>query len=131
MLNLADINNMFPKSHDGSVYSDLYKDCYGSRPRHCSWATLEDFQKDFDHLAEVVLPREMEIEYARKVSAQARFENLVKDVVNSVLNSTREDALRHIAVAEDIQNELEWYGYEHMEYHFGLGFGYIQKTKGN
>jgi hypothetical protein len=54
MITLADIDRMFPETHDGSVYSDLYKDRYGIRPRgaEASFASLEAFDALFNELLE-------------------------------------------------------------------------------
>ena len=38
MLTLRDINAA-TNSRDGDIYSDLYKDVYGSRPRHAEFAS--------------------------------------------------------------------------------------------
>ena len=39
------------KSRDGSIYSDLYKDVYGSRPRGATFASVEEFDNDFTRLS--------------------------------------------------------------------------------
>ena len=49
MLTLSDINTL-TNSKDGDIYSDLYKDVYGSRPRYAQFRDLEEFQDDYDFL---------------------------------------------------------------------------------
>ena len=49
MLTLSDINKV-TNSHDGDLYSDLYKDVYGSRPRGHTFASLKQFDADFEFL---------------------------------------------------------------------------------
>lgn len=44
MLTLADIDAMFPETHDGSVYSDLHKEAYGYRPRGVTFESVEHFE---------------------------------------------------------------------------------------
>ena len=50
MITLNQIDEMFPETHDGSLYSDLYKDVYGCRPRGCSFESMEEFEKDYEYL---------------------------------------------------------------------------------
>ena len=50
MLTLRDINTA-TKSRDGDIYSDLYKDVYGSRPRGATFVSVEEFDADFERLA--------------------------------------------------------------------------------
>jgi len=49
-MTLRDIDNMFPLTHDGSVYADLYKDVYGFRPRGVEFASIQDFDDDYAYL---------------------------------------------------------------------------------
>lgn len=51
MLTLADIDKMFPETHDGSVFSDLYKDRVGFRPRGITFESLEDFDRAMKELS--------------------------------------------------------------------------------
>ena len=127
MLTLNDIDGMFPETHDGSVYSDLYKACYGNRPRYVTFENLEDFQQDFDHLANEVLPHVMEREEQAKKDAIIKFEKLVELHKSLVVNATYADIIRHIADANgnDFKMTLA-YDYNDLEYDFGLPFGYIK-----
>ena len=42
MYTLSDINAL-TNSDDGSIYSDMFKDIYGGRPRHAMFASVEEF----------------------------------------------------------------------------------------
>ena len=37
---------------DGKLYSNLYKDLYGYRPRDLVWASPEEFEEDLERLKE-------------------------------------------------------------------------------
>lgn len=50
MLTLADIDALFPNTHDGSIYSDLYKEVYGSRPRGHMFVDVQDFDNEYQRL---------------------------------------------------------------------------------
>ena len=49
MLTLSDIN-LLTDSHDGDIYSDLYKDVYGCRPRYAQFVSVEEFDQDYEFL---------------------------------------------------------------------------------
>ena len=55
MLTLADIDRL-TNSHDGSIYSDLYKDVYGFRPRGqmAQFVSLHDFDRVYKTLSEIL-----------------------------------------------------------------------------
>lgn len=125
MLTLADIDNMFPLTHDGSVYSDLHKDAYGFRPRG-ELATFEDiaaFQKAWD-IACKALEREQERESQRQAEAIKNFE---EEIANNLQYgaSSREVAIRWICDAYRVEDAPGQDGYEHLEYLLNLPYGYI------
>ena len=53
MLTLADIDRMFPATKDGSLFSDMYKAIYGTRPVGFKFDDLAAFDKEFDYIAEI------------------------------------------------------------------------------
>ena len=61
MITLADIDNMFPQTRDGSIYSDLHKDAYGFRPRGelAMFKDIADFDEAWKRAADA-LEREVE-----------------------------------------------------------------------
>ena len=67
MLTLADIDRL-TNSHDGSIYSDLYKDVYGFRPRGqmAQFVSLHDFDRVYKTLSEILdeyLPDNQQIDF--------------------------------------------------------------------
>jgi hypothetical protein len=126
MLTLRDINEL-TKSHDGDIYSDLYKDVYGSRPRYAQFASMEEFDADFERLVER-LNEQQDEEAKQQVINRERFEQRVKDTMALVQGVDRVRAIEIIADAEGELESMEFYGYERLEWCFDLGFGYIKTT---
>lgn len=126
MLTLADIDAMFPNSHSGSVYSDLYKDVYGSRPRGCTFATVAEFDADFEFLVQR-LGEEMKREAAEQTRAAEELEQRILDTQALVVGADRQRAMEIIAEAEGIDaEEREFYGWEILEWKLGLKYGHIK-----
>ena len=126
MLTLSDINTL-TNSHDGDIYSDLYKDVYGCRPRYAQFESVEDFDKDFEYLV-----NRLNEQNAQEAIEQARnfddFVCRVDGIMQMVLGSTRERAVQIIADAEGIsEDEFNFYGLECLEYKFNLKYGSIAK----
>ena len=126
MLTLSDINTL-TNSHDGDIYSDLYKDVYGSRPRYAEFASIEEFDTDFEALVNMN-NKQMDEEAKQQVINRERFEQRVKDTMVLVQGIDRVRAIEIIADAEGELDSMEFYGYERLEYCFDLGFGYIKGT---
>ena len=126
MLTLADINAT-TNSRDGDIYSDLYKDVYGTRPRGATFSSLEDFDKDFERLIQ-----QLNVELAREKEEQRQaigeFEIRLNEIMYLVSNTDRVNALRIIMDAEGVLEEFEFYGYESLEWRLGLPFGYVKST---
>lgn len=124
MLTLSDINEL-TKSHDGDIYSDLYKDVYGSRPRYAQFESIEEFDEDYEFLVKR-LNEKMEQEREEQIVNFAYFETHVEEVQEIMNNCTRERAIEAIAEANGIdEEEFKFYGLESLEYKFGLKFGSI------
>jgi hypothetical protein len=126
MLTLSDINAI-TNSKDGDIYSDLYKDVYGSRPRQIEFVSIEEFDEDYQYLV-----RRLDAKMAEEEVTQKRnfdeFMNRIHGIMQIVQGSTRERAVEIIAVAEGIdKDEFEVYGLESLEYKFDLKFGSIAK----
>jgi len=126
MLTLRDINAL-TNSHDGDIYSDLYKDVYGSRPRYAQFASMEEFDADYERLV-VRLNEQMEEEKKQQVINRDRFEQRIKDTMALVQGVDRVRAIEIIADAEGELEDMKFYGYERLEYCFDLGYGYIKGT---
>ncbi len=126
MLTLSDINRL-TNSHDGDIYSDLYKDVYGSRPRYAKFESIEEFDEDFEYLV-----NRLNEQNAQEAEQQARnfddFVCRVDGIMQMVQGSTRERAVEIIADAEGIsEDEFKFYGLEALEYKFDLKYGSIAR----
>lgn len=124
MLTLLDINEL-TNSKDGDIYSDLYKDVYGSRPRYAKFESIEEFDEDYEFLVNR-LNEKMEQEREEQIVNFAYFETHVEEVQKIMNNCTRDRAIEAIAEANGIDaEEFNFYGLESLEYKFGLKFGSI------
>jgi hypothetical protein len=126
MLTLRDINEL-TKSHDGDIYSDLYKDVYGSRPRYAQFESMEEFDADFERLVER-LNEQQDEEAKQQVINRERFEQRIKDTMALVQGADRARAIEIIADADGELEDMKFYGYERLEWCYDLGFGYIKTT---
>ena len=126
MFTLSDIN-VATKSHDGDIYSDLYKDVYGSRPRYAQFESIEEFDKDFEFLVNR-LNEQNEREAIEQQENFVGFVARVEETMQIVQNCTRERAIQIIADAHGISaEEFNFYGLEALEYKFNLKYGSIAK----
>ena len=125
MLTLLDINEL-TNSKDGDIYSDLYKDVYGSRPRYAQFESIEEFDKDFQFLVQ----RLNEQNAQEKIEQEANMVEFQARVADTMIlcNCDRERAIMIIADAEGIdEEEFNFYGLESLEYKFGLEFGSLKR----
>lgn len=126
MLTLRDINAA-TNSRDGDIYSDLYKDVYGSRPRHAEFASIEEFDTDFEALSHM-LDKQIESEAEYQQIYFAKFVTRVEETMQIVQGTTRERAIEIIAEAEGIRaTEFEFYGLEILEHELNLKYGSIAR----
>jgi hypothetical protein len=126
MLTLSDINAA-TNSRDGDIYSDLYKDVYGSRPRYAQFRDLEEFQDDYDFLCNR-LDEQIEEDRVRQESNFDKFVARVEETMQLVAGTTRERAIEIIADAEGIsKDQFDFYGLEILEHELDLKYGSIIK----
>ena len=126
MLTLRDINAV-TNSRDGDIYSDLYKDVYGSRPRHAEFASIEEFDTDFEALSHM-LDKQIESEAEYQQIYFDKFVARVEETMQIVQGTTRERAIEIIAEAEGIRSaEFEFYGLEILEHELNLKYGSIAR----
>lgn len=126
MLTLSDINAL-TNSHDGDIYSDLYKDVYGCRPRYAQFVSVEEFDEDFKFLSKK-LDEQIEIDRINQARNFEDFVCRVDGIQQMVQGCDRERAVRIIADAEGIsEDEFNFYGLECLEYKFDLKYGSIAK----
>lgn len=125
MLTLNDINTA-TNSNDGDIYSDLYKDVYGFRPRYARFESLEEFDERYKVLcAELSMHQE-----ADRVRQAANLEKFCDRVLETMelCNCDQKRAVEIIADAEGELEEYKWYGPERLEWHFDLKFGSIKQA---
>jgi len=125
MLTLADINAA-TNSRDGDIYSDLYKDVYGFRPRYSEFASTEEFDADFEALINMLNRKDAE-DAERQVRNLIKFVERVNETMEIVQGADRVRAIEIIAEAEDQLEDMEFYGYERLEWTFNLKFGSIKQ----
>ena len=126
MLTLRDINAA-TNSRDGDIYSDLYKDVYGSRPRHAEFASIEEFDTDFEALSHM-LDKQIESEAEYQQIYFDKFVARVEETMQIVQGTNRERAIEIIAEAEGIRSaEFEFYGLEILEHELNLKYGSIAR----
>lgn len=126
MLTLSDINSI-TNSHDGDIYSDLYKDVYGSRPRGVSFESVEEFDKDFTRLSKQ-LDEELARERREKEARWGDFLCRIETVKQLVSNADTRRAVEIIAEGEGVtKEELGFYGWEVLEFNLGINYGSIKQ----
>jgi hypothetical protein len=111
---------------DESILSDLFKDAYGFRPKDVfwdRWAQLTDAQKqsEWEYLCRLS-DEAVEEEQAQQQRSIKYAEEAIAKVLETVIGSTRKDAIRFLidAYNADDQEELEW--------KLGVPFGYFKRT---
>jgi hypothetical protein len=127
MLTLSDIDTL-TKSRDGSIYSDLYKDVYGSRPRGTTFQSIEEFDRNFSHLSRI-LDEQIREEKILQDRNFAEFVCRVDSIMGLVKNCfDNAAAVAIIAEAEGINDEeMRFYGWEILEHRLDLKYGSIKK----
>lgn len=113
-----------------SLYSDLYKDVYGCRPRNVYFPSYEVY---LDRYHSLVKELDIVIEQEKKLqqSSIVVFEQMV-DKTMALVGCDRTRAIVIIAQSENITaEELEVYKYGSLEYSYGLPFGYISPSLAN
>jgi hypothetical protein len=109
---------------DYDVFSDLYKDVNGFRPRghefYAPETTDERRQEIWDFYCEQ-LDREMTAEREREGRATTDFEDRVAGLL-AVGAGDRETAIRWLMDAEDVDGDVGYF-----EYKLGLPAGYLMK----
>ena len=125
MLTLSDINTL-TNSKDGDIYSDLYKDVYGSRPRGVVFASTEEFDADFERLV-----KQLDIQETEEAEIQARnftkFVARIDETMQLVQGTDRVRAIEMIADADGELEDMKFYGYERLEWSYDLKYGSIKQ----
>ena len=104
---------------DIAIYSDLYKDVYGCRPRgeNLSIYTAEELDVKWNNLCEM-LSEEIDREKERELQAENDFTDLVYTTMNTYgITSAR--ALEWMGVRKE-----SFYGWESVCYEYGLPYNF-------
>ena len=125
MLTLADINTA-TNSRDGDIFSDLFKDVCGFRPRGdlAQFESLEAFDAEFERLVGE-LNRQQDEEADRQFANLNKFFDRVLQTME-LCNCDQYRAIENIADAEGELDAFQFYGYERLEWVFDLKFGSIK-----
>lgn len=106
---------------DYVIFSDLYKDVYGSRPHGLPpFESYEQYAAEFDRLL-VELEYNQGLERRAEERAVARFEDMIREYEEIFPRASEADIIRYISDAENAGNDTEY-----LEYLLGLPYGYIK-----
>lgn len=113
-------------TYEENIFSDLYKDVYGFRPRGHEFYEAEPSRKQeiWDTLLDN-LDRVLEEESEARELAIDDFEKSVAKFL-SLGAENRYTAIKWIKDAEDCSGYLT--DYDELEYRFNLPYGYIEKS---
>lgn len=129
MLTLSDINAA-TNSRDGSVFSDLFKDVYGYRPRGnlAQFNSIEEFDAEFDRLS-VKLSKQLDEERVQELHNFSKFVATIEEILTSKASSdmSYEDAVLHLVVQLNRVEDVCFYGYEVIEHQLNIPYGSIDK----
>jgi len=125
MLTLSDINTA-TNSRDGDIYSDLYKDVHGFRPRYARFESTEEFDADFERLVKQLAVQETE---EAEINARnfTKFIARIDETMQLVQGTDRVRAIEIIADADGELEDMKFYGYERLEWAYNLKYGSIKQ----
>lgn len=124
MLTLSQINEV-TNSKDGDIYSDLYKDVFGSRPRGHVFSSTEEFDAEFERLVNL-LSEKIDEDSIRQAANLEKFKERVAETM-LLCNCDKVRAVEIIAEAEDEVDGYQCYGAERLEWCFDLKFGALKQ----
>jgi len=105
---------------DFSIYSDMHKDVYGTRPRDFNrWISLTDEERtqEFDRLQESI-DKDIKMEREREGLIISAFEDKIADLIKSGAGS-REKAIRWY-INGSIDDEFYCKDWDYVLYHLNL-----------
>jgi hypothetical protein len=109
---------------DENTVSDLHKDAHGWRPREYFWAEWHAASDDgkqaiWEDLIDD-LKDSNEREERQQKDAIAATEKRIQEILDTVVGSTRADAIRYLDEAYDTRGDINF-----LEYHLGVPYGYL------
>lgn len=108
------------------LYSDLYKDVYGVRPRNVFFASQAELDADVAFLHRRLDEQINEEKIAQKAAA-VDFEARLSEIQRLVVGTSREDAFRIFLQANELEEDYNWYGTEIVEWKFNLPYGSLRE----
>jgi len=113
---------MSPLEQAQCQYWDMYKDAYGVRPRgvDTSGWSLEDFDKEFEVLAQAINQEEAERK-VREAEAIVQFEDRVLNLMHTGTNRAR--VIAWLMDAEGVNGDFEYFCFTQ-----GLPYGYFKEV---
>jgi hypothetical protein len=109
---------------DENTVSDLHKDAHGYRPREYFWADWHAADNDgkqaiWEDLLADLSDSIAEEERSRQICIAAT-EKRIQEILDTVVGSTRADAIRYLDEAYDTRGDINF-----LEYHLGVPYGYL------
>jgi hypothetical protein len=109
---------------DENTVSDLHKDAHGWRPREYFWAEWHAASNDGKQAIWEDLIDDLEDSNDREERQQkdaiAATEKRIQEILDTVVGSTRADAIRYLDEAYDTRGDINF-----LEYHLGVPYGYL------
>jgi len=122
---------MTDHTFDENLISDIHKDAYGYRPTSNFWQQWKSADDDgkqaiWDEVCEIS-DASIERERIEQKNREADFNNRIL-IIRDAMNNSREDAIRILICAEGLEEQFKFYGYDYIEYEFGLGYNFIKNS---
>ena len=109
---------------DENTISDLHKDAHGYRPSKWFWDTWRNATNDTKQAIWEDLIDDLkdsnEREERQQKDAIAATEKRIQEILDTVVGSTRADAIRYLDEAYDTGGDINF-----LEYHLGVPYGYL------
>ena len=106
------------------MYSDVHKDVYGFRPRHCSdelWNSVEALDAEVASLSDTLVVQ-MEIESKIQADNCRDFETVVENTISSGAGD-RQTAVRWLMDGMSVDGDIGYF-----EYLLNVPYGYVEKS---
>lgn len=116
------------RNNDIAMMRDMYRDVFGSRPTTGTmnaWSAMndEEFGLELDHLSRMAT-EEIEREKAQENAAAVRFEARINTMMADH-SIDRETAIRWDIQANDMEQDIKFYGMDYYAYENGLPGNYF------
>lgn len=108
-----------------SIYSDMYKDVHGFRPRGYTTMSESELEKALDSLS-AELESVIDEEQADQQRAVAKFEASVESTIASGATD-RKTAIKWLLEADGLEADSS-FDREHYEFRRGLPYGYLNQV---